>query len=145
MSLKHSVQHEAKPEDSILLTAVSPSLLQMLTSALYSNSLPMHFFCLREQWRVYYQYHHTQSVSFMPFYNSNPDNHDYLEGPLDTSNYNKSKKQRFDVFTLNNSLMSYFSFHKLNKQTLFVFITTQFRLYYIFCGGPCHLSSFKLC
>lgn len=29
-------------------TAVSPSLLQMLTSALYSRSLPMHFFCLGE-------------------------------------------------------------------------------------------------
>lgn len=33
----------------IILTAVRPSLLQILTSALYSNSLPIHFFCLGKQ------------------------------------------------------------------------------------------------
>ena len=49
--LRYSAQHEPQPEDYRPLTAVSPSLLQMLTSALNSNSLPMHFFCLREQWR----------------------------------------------------------------------------------------------
>lgn len=41
-------------EDSSQLTAVRPSLLQILTSALYSNSFPIHFFCLREQYRKWF-------------------------------------------------------------------------------------------
>lgn len=62
----------------------------------------------------------TQSVSFMPFYTSNPNSHDFLKRPLDTSDYNKSKKQglKRDIKVWihshnnnNNSLMSYFSIH----------------------------------